>query len=179
MFYGKNESVLNMCFSRFPILWKVGDGQIFHRFSNMGPARIALKFRDWFTSFLQWRPIFQYGTQCTRARFTAQVSCSDKLAFPSVRSFASKGRLPKLATGVGVVHKWRHTLLGGGGHQICDKLWQGEGGESLVLWCHTSRFDIHAARSHTRKERCGGQYVSIPFIIVFCCNQWGNFFRYC
>jgi len=28
----------------------------------------------------------------------------------------------------GVVHKWRHTLTGGGGHQICDKLWQGGGG---------------------------------------------------
>jgi len=38
---------------------------------------------------------------------------------------------------------------------------------------------MHATRSHTRKERCGGQYVSIPFTIVFCCNQWGNFCWYC
>jgi len=25
---------------------------------------------------------------------------------------------------------------------------------------------MHATRSHTRKERCGGQYVSIPFTVV-------------
>jgi len=55
----------------------------------------------------------------------------------------------------------------------------GEGGESVVLWCHTSRFDTHATRSHTRKERCGGQHVSIPFPKVLCGNQWGNFCRYC
>jgi len=42
-----------------------------------------------------------------------------------------------------------------------------------------SRFDMRATRSHTRKERCGGQNVSIPFTIVFCCSQWGNFCRYC
>jgi len=24
---------------------------------------------------------------------------------------------------------------------------------------------MHATRSHTRKERCGGQYVSIPFTV--------------
>ena len=56
----------------------------------------------------------------------------------------------------------------------CDK---GEG-ESVVLWCHTSRFVMHSTRSHTRKERCRSQYVSIPFTIVFCCNQWGNFGRF-
>jgi len=57
----------------------------------------------------------------------------------------------------------------------CDK----GRGESVVLWCHTSRFDMHATRSHTRKERYGGQYVSIPFTIVFCCNHWGKFCWYC
>jgi len=30
---------------------------------------------------------------------------------------------------------------------------------------------MHATCSHTSKERCGGQYVSIPFTIVFCCNN--------
>jgi len=38
---------------------------------------------------------------------------------------------------------------------------------------------MHATCSHTRKEGFGGQYVSIPFAVVFCCNQWGNFCRYC
>jgi len=38
---------------------------------------------------------------------------------------------------------------------------------------------MHATRSHTRKKRCGGQNVSVPFTIVFCWNQWGNFCRYC
>ena len=45
---------------------------------------------------------------------------------------------------------------GGRGHQICDKLLQAEGVEPVVLWCDTSRFDMHATRSHTRKERCRG-----------------------
>ena len=80
---------------------------------------------------------------------------------------------------LGLVHKWRHTLTRRRGS---PDLWQivirGRG-ESVVLWCHTSRFDMHATRSHTSKERCGVQYVSILFTIVFCCKQWGNFCRYC
>ena len=79
------------------------------------------------------------------------------------------------APGHGVIHKWRHTLTGG----RSPDLWQGGGRESVVLWCHTSRFDMHATRSQTRKERCGGRYVSIPFAIVFCYNQWIHFYRYC
>jgi len=38
---------------------------------------------------------------------------------------------------------------------------------------------MQATRSHTRKERCGGRYVAIPFTVVFCCKQWGNVCRYC
>jgi len=38
---------------------------------------------------------------------------------------------------------------------------------------------MHATRSHTSKVMFGGEYVSIPFTIVFCCKQWGNFCRYC
>ena len=41
-------------------------------------------------------------------------------------------------------------------------------GESVVLWCHTSRFNMHATRSHTRNERCGGQcfyYIYNSFLL--------------
>jgi len=79
---------------------------------------------------------------------------------------------------LGVVHKWRHTLMGEKVTKFVTNCDKGEG-ESVVLWCYTSRFDMHATRSHTRKERYGGQYVSIPLTIVFCCNQQGNFCRYC
>ena len=81
--------------------------------------------------------------------------------------------------GLGVVHKWRHTLTVGRGS---PDLWQivTRGREdSVVLWCHTSHFDMHATRTHTSKERCGGQNVSIAFTVVFCCNQWENVCRYC
>jgi len=36
---------------------------------------------------------------------------------------------------IGVVHKWCHTLTGGGGHQICDK---GRGGVSSFVMSHES-----------------------------------------
>ena len=74
--------------------------------------------------------------------------------------------------------KWRHTLTGEGVTRFVTNCDKGKG-ESVVLWCHRSLFDMHATRSHTRKERCGGQYVYIPFTIVFCCKQCGNFYRYC
>jgi len=60
---------------------------------------------------------------------------------------------------------WR-TLNPNGG-RVSPYLWQivtRWRGESVG--CHTSRFGMHATSSHTRKERCGGQYVYIPFAIV-------------
>jgi len=65
----------------------------------------------------------------------------------------------------GVVHKWRHTLTGERGSPV---LWQiVTRGKSVVLWCHTSRFDMHATRSRTRKERCGG-----PKCFYSICNSF-------
>ena len=70
------------------------------------------------------------------------------------------------ATQFGVVHKWRHIITGRMGS---PDLWQfvtrGRG-ESVALWCHMSRFDMHATRSYTRKERCGGQNAFIPFTML-------------
>ena len=80
---------------------------------------------------------------------------------------------------LGVVHKWPHSLTGGRGSPDLWQILTRGRGESVVLWCHTSRIDMHATRSHTRKERCGGRYVSIPFTIVICYNHWINFCRYC
>ena len=45
--------------------------------------------------------------------------------------------------------------------------------------CRRVHDNMHAPRSHTIKERCGGQNVSIPFAIVFCYDEWGYFCRYC
>jgi len=75
----------------------------------------------------------------------------------------------------GVVHKWRHTLTGGGGHQICDKLWQGGGGgvssfvmlhESFWYACYTQSYQ----KGKVWRSKCSSSIYN-----SFWCNQWGNF----
>jgi len=124
--------------------------KIFHGFlKRWSPGYILLKWMVWLLDQVRWA--FSRSFDISLTSITIGVSHN-----------------------IGVVHKWHQTLTGDGFTRFVTR----GRGEPVVLWCHTSRFDMHASCSHTRKERCGGQYVSILFTIVFCCNHRGNFCRY-
>ena len=78
----------------------------------------------------------------------------------------------------GVVHKLRHTLTGGGGHQICDKLWQGGGGVSSFVMSHES-FWYACYRQSYQKGKVWRPKCFYSIYNSFLLQPMRKFCRYC
>ena len=118
---------------------------------------------------VRW-PYFPVWLELAGFRVCVPVSC---LLVPESQIGCMQQEKSGLGHGVGVVHKWRHTLTGRGCQQICEKLWHGGGGVNGFVMSHES-FWYASYTQHGRPQKFFQRGPTSKFCLPISSCWWYN-----